>query len=93
MVGFRTGVHSGNIAMMMAAAGIYINDFGQNVVRQLMAEQLESLAAYGFDPNMIALAARVFGALCVYGVIGALIAALFGAIGGMLSISLNAVEN
>ncbi len=79
--------------MMMAASGIYMNDFGQNVVNQLTVEQLESFAIYGFDQSMLALTARVLGALCVYGVIGGLIAALFGTIGGMLYLSLTTAEN
>jgi hypothetical protein len=70
-----------------------MNDFGQNVVNQLTVEQLKSLAAYGFDQSMLALTARVLGALCVYGIIGGLIAALFGTIGGMLFISLNTVQD
>jgi hypothetical protein len=77
----------------MAATGIYMNDFGQNVVNQLTVEQLKSLAAYGLDQNMLALTARVLGALCVYGIIGSLIAALFGTIGGMLYLSLTTAEN
>lgn len=93
MAGFWTGVHGGNMAMMMAATGIYMNDFGQNVVNQLTVEQLESFAIYGFDQSMLALTARVLGALCVYGVIGGLIAALFGTIGGMLYLSLTTAEN
>ncbi len=93
MAGFWTGVHGGNMAMMMAATGIYMNDFGQNVVNQLTVEQLKSLAAYGFDQSLLALTARVFGALCVYGIIGGLIAALFGTIGGMLYLSLTTIEN
>lgn len=93
MAGFWTGVHGGNMAMMMAATGIYMNDFGQNVVNQLTVEQLKSLAAYGFDQSLLALTARVFGALCVYGIIGGLIAALFGTIGGMLYLALTTTEN
>lgn len=93
MAGFWTGVHGGNMAMMMAASGIYMNDFGQNVVNQLTVEQLKSLAAYGFDQSLLALTARVFGALCVYGIIGGLIAALFGTIGGMLYLALTTTEN
>jgi hypothetical protein len=37
-----------------------------------------------FTPEVVALAARVFGALIVYGVIGSLVSGLFSSIGGMI---------
>jgi hypothetical protein len=63
MAGFWTGIHGGVMVMGLAALEIFMKDFGQGVVRQLTAEQLELLLSYGFDESLIALTARVFGAL------------------------------
>ena len=84
MAGFWAGVYGGIIAMILAAFGVFMVNFGQGVVSQFSPEQLTSLASYGFSPNIIALAGRVFGALTIYGIIGALIAGLFSSIGGMI---------
>jgi hypothetical protein len=84
--GFWTGVHGGNMAMLIAAAGFIMDDFGQDAVRQLTPEQLSLAAAFGFDQMSLALAARVVGAFLIYGLIGSLIAALVAAVGGMTSV-------
>mgnify|MGYP005847382333 CR=1 FL=1 len=84
LAGFWAGVYGGIIAMILAAFGVFMVNFGQGVVSQFSADQLASMAAYGLSPDTIALAGRVFGALTVYGVIGALIAGLFSSIGGMI---------
>jgi hypothetical protein len=84
MAGFWAGIYGGIVAMILAAFGIFMVNFGQGVVSQFTPEQLHSLAAYGLSVNTIALAGRVLGALTVYGVIGALISGLFSSIGGMV---------
>lgn len=84
VAGFWAGVYGGIVAMILAAFGIFMVNFGQGVVNQFSPDQLASMAAYGLSPDTIAMAGRVFGALTVYGVIGALIAGLFSSIGGMI---------
>jgi len=84
--GFWTGVHGGNMAMLIAAAGFVMHDFGQNVVRHLTPGHLATAAAFGLDEMVLALTARVGGAFLIYGLIGSLIAALVGTVGGMLAV-------
>lgn len=84
MAGFWSGVYGGIIAMIMAAFGVVMVQFGQGVVGQFTVEQLTSAAGYGLTPEIIAMTGRVFGALLVYGVIGSLVAGLFSSIGGMI---------
>lgn len=84
MAGFWAGVYGGIIAMIMAAFGIIMTNFGQGVVSQFTFEQLEGFANYGLTPETIALAGRVFGALIMYGLIGSLVSGLFSSIGGMI---------
>lgn len=84
MAGFWAGVYGGIVAMIMATFGIFMVNFGQGVVSQFTPDQLAGFAAYGLTPNVIALAGRVFGALTVYGVIGALVSGMFSSIGGMI---------
>lgn len=84
MAGFWAGVIGGIVAMAMAAFGVLMVNFGQNVAAQFPPDQLGSLVNYGFTPQVIALAGRVSGALLVYGVIGSLVSGLFSSIGGMI---------
>lgn len=84
MAGFWAGVFGGLIAMMLAAGGAIMSDFGQSVVNQFSPEQMAGFAGYGLTPNAIAMMGRVFGALIVYGVVGSLISGLFSSIGGMV---------
>lgn len=84
MAGFWAGVFGGIVAMIMAAFGTFMPNFGQNVVNQFSPDQINWLVGYGLTPAMIALAGRVFGALIVYGVIGSLVSGLFSSIGGMI---------
>lgn len=84
MAGFWAGIFGGIVAMIMAAFGIFMANFGQGVVNQFAPDQLVELVGYGLTPEMIALAGRVFGALIVYGVIGSLVSGLFSSIGGMI---------
>ena len=84
VAGFWAGVYGGIVAMILAAFGIFMVNFGQGVVNQFSPDQLAGLAGYGMSPDTIAMAGRVFGALTVYGVIGALISGLFSSIGGMI---------
>jgi hypothetical protein len=84
MAGFWAGVIGGIVAMAMAAFGVIMGDFGQNVVNQFPADQLAGLVNYGLTPEILAMAGRVSGALIVYGVIGSLVSGLFSSIGGMI---------
>jgi hypothetical protein len=84
MAGFWSGIYGGLIAMVLAAAGVFMVNFGQNVVTQITPDQLASLSNYGLTPTVIAVVGRVFGALIIYGVIGSLISGLFSSIGGMI---------
>ena len=90
MAGFWAGVYGGIIAMIMAAFGVVMANFGQGVVSQFTPEQLTGFANIGLTPEVIAMTGRVFGALLVYGVIGSLISGLFSSIGGMIYPKLNA---
>jgi hypothetical protein len=83
MAGFWAGVIGGIGAMFMAGQGMLLTDFGQNVVNQLEPAWLVALTAYA-TPETLALAARVFGALLVYGLAGALVTALLSTVGGMV---------
>jgi hypothetical protein len=84
MAGFWAGVFGGIVAMVMAAFGAFMLNFGQNVVNQFSPDQLTWLVNYGLTPEMIALTGRVLGAMLVYGVIGSLVSGLFSSIGGMI---------
>ncbi|GAB4423647.1 MAG: hypothetical protein Kow0031_02270 [Anaerolineae bacterium] len=84
MAGFWAGIFGGVVAMLLAAAGVLLVDFGQGVVAQFTPETITSLAASGLTPANIALAGRVIGALIVYGVIGSLVSGLLSSIGGMI---------
>jgi hypothetical protein len=84
MAGFWAGVIGGIVAMAMAAFGVIMGDFGQNVVSQFSPDQLTGLANFGLTPQIVALAGRVSGALIIYGVIGSLVSGLFSSIGGMI---------
>lgn len=84
MAGFWAGVIGGIVAMAMAAFGVIMGSFGQNVVSQFTPDQLSNMVNLGLTPEIIALAGRVSGALLVYGVIGSLVSGLFSSIGGMV---------
>ncbi len=86
--GFWAGIINAIIAMILAANEILMANIGQGVVNQFSPEQLVVWSSY-LTPPTIALAGRVLGALVVYGLIGALISALIGAIGGMLYFKLS----
>ena len=83
MAGFWSGIYGGIITMVMAAAGIFMVNFGQGVVSQFPPEQLPVFFST-LTPGAIAIIGRVLGALIIFGVFGSLIAALFSSIGGML---------
>ncbi len=83
MAGFWSGIYGGLVAMLMAAAGIFMVNFGHGVATQFPPDQLPMFLS-GLTPDMIAIAGRVLGALIIYGVIGSLISALFSSIGGMI---------
>jgi hypothetical protein len=89
LAGFWAGVFGGLIAMMLAAGGAIMTDFGQSIVNQFT---LEELAAYGLTPNTVALMGRVFGALIIYGVMGSLVSGLFSSLGGMIYPKLAATD-
>ncbi len=84
MAGFWSGIYGGIVAMIMAAFGIVMVQFGHGVVSQFTPEQLATISGYGLSPEIIAMTGRVFGALIVYGVIGSLVAGLFSSIGGII---------
>ena len=84
MAGFWAGIFGGLVAMLLAAAGVLLVNFGQGVVAQFTPEWFSWLAAYELTPANIALAGRVLGALIVYGVIGSLVSGLLSSIGGMI---------
>lgn len=84
MAGFWAGIFGGIVAMLLAAAGFLLQDFGQGVVAQISPETLASLAGYGLSASNVEVAGRVIAALIVYGVIGSLVSGLFSSIGGMI---------
>lgn len=84
MAGFWAGIFGGVVAMLLAAFGVMLVNFGQGVVAQFTPDNLTQLANYGLTPNGIALAGRVLGALIIYGVIGSLVSGLLSSIGGMI---------
>jgi len=84
MAGFWAGIFGGIVAMIMAAFGIYMANFGQGIVNQFTPDQLQTFTRYGLTPETIALTGRVFGALLVYGFAGSLVSALLSAFGGMI---------
>lgn len=84
MAGFWAGVFGSIVAMLMAALGVLMVDFGAGVVSQFTPEKLATFAAYGLTGDRIALVGRVVGALIVYGIIGSLVSGLLSSIGGMI---------
>lgn len=83
MAGFWSGIYGGLIAMILAATGIFMTNFGQGVAAQFPPDQLPAFLS-SLTPETIAIAGRIFGALIVYGIIGSLISGLFSSIGGMI---------
>lgn len=83
MAGFWSGIYGGVAAMIMAAAGVFMVNFGQGVATQFPPEQLP-LFFSNLSPDIIAIVGRVLGALIVYGVIGSLVSGLFSSVGGMI---------
>lgn len=79
MAGFWAGVYAGIGGMIMAAAGFFWADFGQNAATELIW-----LTDYGLNMETISLAGRVFWALIWFGVVGSLVCALISSIGGMI---------
>jgi hypothetical protein len=93
LAGFWAGIFGGIVAMILAASGLLLGPFGENLVAQFTPESLELLAGYGLTLDNIALAGRVLAALIVYGIIGSLVSGLISSIGGMIYPKLsNAVE-
>jgi hypothetical protein len=88
IAGFWAGIFCAMAAMMLAANGTLMTNMGQGVVSQFTPEQWVAWSPY-LTPPAIALAGRVLGALVVYGLIGSLISALIGALGGMLYFKLS----
>jgi len=89
MAGFWAGIYGGIIAMILAAVGVSvlgipIVNFGQGIVNQISAEDLQGLVSIGLTVDVIALMGRVFGMFIIVGVIGSLISGLFSSIGGMI---------
>ncbi len=87
MAGFWAGICGAVAAMFMAAMGVLMIDFGQGIVHHFTPEQFASWGSY-VTPGTVALTSRVFGALVVYGLIGALLSALLSTIGGMIYLEL-----
>jgi len=83
MAGFWSGIYGGLIAMILAATGLFMVNFGQGVATQFPPEQLPAFLSV-LTPGTIAIMGRVFGALLIFGVIGSLISGLFSSIGGMI---------
>ena len=83
MAGFWSGIYGGLIAMILAATGIFMVNFGQGVAAQFPADQLPAFLS-GLTPETIAIVGRIFGALIVYGIIGSLVSGLFSSLGGMI---------
>ncbi len=81
MAGFWTGIYSGIAAMILAAFGVFLYNFGENVALQFPPEQLP----FSFlTPSAIATMARVLLALVLYGFVGSLISGMFASFGGMI---------
>jgi hypothetical protein len=80
VAGFWAGIYGGIILMILAAVEIILTGFGHNVAGQLAPE----LEGWGLTPDTVAMAARVFGALLVGGIMGSMISALFSSLGGMI---------
>ncbi len=83
MAGFWSGIYGGLAAMILAATGIFMVNFGQGVAAQFPPDQLP-LFLSSLSPDAIAITGRIFGALLIYGVIGSLVSGLFSSLGGMI---------
>ena len=83
MAGFWSGIYTGLIAMILAATGIFMVNFGQGVATQFPPDQLPAFLTM-LTPEIIASVGRVFGALIIFGVVGSLVSGLFSSIGGMI---------
>ncbi len=81
MAGFWAGIFGGIFAMFLAALGYIMPNIGVGLVNNFTPEQLETAIV---SAETIALIGRVFGALIIYGVIGAAICGLLSSIGGMI---------
>jgi hypothetical protein len=79
MAGFWQGIYVALIAMSLAASSLLLVDFGQDVARYFAPVWHPRLT-----PDLIALIARVAGAMVSYGLIGSLISGLISAMGGMV---------
>jgi len=86
MAGFWAGIIAAIIAMLLAANGLLLVDFGQSLVNLRTPEQLELLSSI-ISIHSLAFAGRVSGVL-LYGLIGSLMSALVSAVGGMVCFKL-----
>lgn len=83
LAGFWAGVFAAVLAMVLAANGVLLVDFGQGIVNLRSPEQIKLLNSI-ISTSTLALVGRVLGALLLYGLIASLISALVGTIGGMI---------
>ena len=83
MAGFWAGVVVAIMAMILAANGMLLVEFGQEIILLRTPEQLELLNRF-IATHTLALSGRVFGAFLLYGLIGSLISALISAFGGIV---------
>jgi len=83
LAGFGAGLFAAVMAMVLAANGLLLVDFGQSLVDLRTPAQMMLLSSI-IAPHTLALVGRVLGALVLFGLIGSLVSGLVSAFAGLV---------
>jgi len=84
VAGIVAGVLGGITAMIIAALGRFLQDYGQGTLSQLSDTNLQTLYQWGFTDELISLSGSIITAMFACGLGGMVIAGLLGRLGGWL---------
>ena len=92
-VGMVAGIISGTLggitAMILAAFGLFLQDYGQGALVQVPDTNLLALTELGFNEELVVLSGSILTALFACGLVGIVVAALLGRFGGWLYTKFN----
>ncbi len=88
IAGLVSGTLAGIVAMILAALDLIFSDLKAGIVEQFSFEQLNTLAASGFEEALVATIGTIIMALFTCGFGGMFGASIFGLLGGWLYVRL-----